>query len=194
MEGNPLNNRKGCLSVISSYPPCIDTRFTTVPLKEMEGNPLNKRKGCLSVISSYPRCIAARFTTVPLKEMEGNPLNNRKGCLSVISSYPPCIDTRFTTVPLKALSDQARMKHVCFVLLNCSFSFLVSVEKLLAHFLILRSNEKYTERYTFWVGKTTLSSTFLIRLRIQGYCCKSGIAIFEWRFTYSTFKNFLKFL
>ena len=34
--------------------------------------------------------------------------------------------------------------------------------------------DKFTEINTFWVRNTTQSSTFMIRLRFQVYCCKSG--------------------
>ena len=53
--------------------------------------------------------------------------------------------------------------------------------------------EKLTEINTFKTEKTTVSSTFLIRFRFQGYLCKSGIDIFTWRVTwnyaYCTFKD-----
>ena len=52
--------------------------------------------------------------------------------------------------------------------------------------------EKFKEIHSFWVRKTMLSSTFLIRLRLPGYRCKSGIAIFACKVTgnyaYSPFK------
>ena len=38
--------------------------------------------------------------------------------------------------------------------------------------------EKFSEIDNFRVSKTTVSFPFLIRLRFQGYCCKSGIAKF----------------
>ena len=60
-----------------------------------------------------------------------------KGTVSVISCDPPCKDcnARFTTV---TLSDQLN-KHV-FVYLNCLFSFVGSLQKWLADFLLIRSN------------------------------------------------------
>ena len=42
-------------------------------------------------------------------------------------------------------------------------------------------SEKLEEKNTF--RKTPISSTFFIRLRFQGYRCKSGIAIFALRIT-----------
>ena len=64
-----------------------------------------------------------------------------------------------------------------FVSLNCLFSFaIVSLQKWLAHFYFIRSYEKVIR---FSSQKTILSSTFLIRLRFQGYRCKSDIAIFH---------------
>ena len=44
--------------------------------------------------------------------------------------------------------------------------------------------------------KASVSSAILIRLRIQWYCCKSGMAIFAWRITwnyaYSPFKHIFR--
>ena len=63
----------------------------------------------------------------------------------VTSSDPQCVDgnTRFTRVPLEAFSDQVWIRYQCF----CFWS-------------------------TFRFRKTTVSSTFLLRLRLQGYHCK----------------------
>ena len=57
--------------------------------------------------------------------------------------------------------------------------------------------EKFTEINTFRVIRTTLSSTFLMRLGFQGYRCTPGIAIFVWRvaknYAYSPLKESNKF-
>ena len=57
--------------------------------------------------------------------------------------------------------------------------------------VFLEAVEKLIEIYTFRIRKTTLSFTFLIRFRFQGYHWKSNIAIFVWRvtwnYTYSPF-------
>ena len=98
-----------------------------------------------------------------------------KGTVSVISSEPPCKDDneRFTTVPL--------MIFIYTVYFNFWFFFL---QKWVAHFLLIRNTEKkITELTLFQSEKTWLSSSFLIRLRFQGYRCKSEIAIFAWRVT-----------
>ena len=62
--------------------------------------------------------------------------------------------------------------------LNCWFSFLVSLW--LAYFLL---SWETMEKLSELCKKMTLSSTFLIRLRFQGYLCKSVIAIFAWSVT-----------
>ena len=41
--------------------------------------------------------------------------------------------------------------------------------------------KKFTEINAVRVEKKTLSSTYFIRLRFQGYRCKSGFAIFPWK-------------
>ena len=63
--------------------------------------------------------------------------------------------------------------------------FWVSLQKWLAHFLLIRKSRWLTDLNTFRVRKMTLSPTFLIRLSFQGYRCKSDIDIFEWRVTWN---------
>ena len=79
--------------------------------------------------------------------------------------------------------------HV-FGSLNCLFSFAVSLRKWLGHSCFRKAAEKL-ELSTVRVRKTTVSSTFLIRLWFQGYHCKSGIVIFQmrviWNYFYSPF-------
>ena len=89
-----------------------------------------------------------------------------KGAVSIISCDPPWNDDNacFTTVPLKTLSDQVWI-------MNPGFCFM----KLLFYTLIK----------TLWTRKTTLSSTFLIRWRYQGYRCKTSIVIVAWRVTWN---------
>ena len=89
---------------------------------------------------------------------------------------------RFTTVSLKVLSDQVwiRYKRCCFFKLL--FSFAVSLRNW--HLMRLRSNgETNRSKHFLRVRKPTLSSTFLIRIRIPGYHYKSGIGMFAWRVT-----------
>ena len=93
---------------------------------------------------------------------------------------------------LYLLKYRIRYQRFCFFKLFifiCGFSLKVTI----ANFLfIIEAMEKLTEIKTFRVRKTTVSSTFLIRLRFQGYCCQSGIAIFARRvicnYAYSPFK------
>ena len=55
-----------------------------------------------------------------------------------------------------------------FVSLNCFFSTVVSLRKWLAHSLFIRSNEETADINTIQVRKTTIFSTFLIRLSFKG--------------------------
>ena len=55
-----------------------------------------------------------------------------------------------------------------FVSLTCFFSTMVSLRKWFAHSLCIRSNEETAEINTIQVRKTTISSTFLIRLSFKG--------------------------
>ena len=63
-----------------------------------------------------------------------------KRTVSIILSDSSCKDGNalFTTVPLKALSDQVWIKYPWFF--NYLFSFAVSLQKWLVHFLFIRSN------------------------------------------------------
>ena len=91
----------------------------------------------------------------------------------------------FTTVTFKALSDQVWTRYAYFVCSNCIFSFGVSLQKCLAHFLILSTNGEIHKTKLLQVNKTKLSSTFLIRLSFQGYRYKWGFALFEWKVTWN---------
>ena len=80
-------------------------------------------------------------------------------------------NARFTTV---CLITYELYIHV-FVSVDWLFSFVASLQKLLAHFLLIRDNgEIHRKKNSVRVRKTMLSSTFMIRL--QGYSWKSGIA------------------
>ena len=72
-------------------------------------------------------------------------------------------------------------KNMLLIIQTVFFLFVVSQPKWLAHFLQLLAMENFTEINTFRLLRTTLSSIFLIRLRFQGYRCKSDIAIFGLR-------------
>jgi len=78
-------------------------------------------------------------------------LNLIKGTVSVISSDSPCKDSIswFKTVSLKAFSDQVWIRYQSFCFLNCSFSFAVSLQKWLAHYLLQEAMKKLTEINTF---------------------------------------------
>ena len=69
---------------------------------------------------------------------------------------------------------------------------MVFLRKRLAHFFLIKSNEEIHEIKHFSSQNTTLSLTFFIRLRFQGYRYESGIAIFArrvtWNYAYSPFK------
>ena len=99
-----------------------------------------------------------------------------KGTVSVISSDPLGKDNnaRFTTVPLKALSDQVWIGYPCFCFYKlfifiCGFS--VKVTWALFLFIWESQYRDYLESITFLIIKTTVSFTFPIRLRFQGYHC-----------------------
>ena len=64
--------------------------------------------------------------------------------------------------------------------LNCSFSFVVSLQMWHANLLLIKKEEMITT-LTCLVSKTKISSTLLIRWMFQGYLCESGIAIITWR-------------
>ena len=104
-----------------------------------------------------------------------------KGSTSVIPNWPSMkrwLNARFTMVPCKALSDQVWNRYqwisMFLFLYTVYFQLWYLCESALLQFLL----EKFTEIHSFWVRKTMLSSTFLIRLRLPGYRCKLGIAIF----------------
>ena len=83
------------------------------------------------------------------------------------------------------------------MIINFSKHFLFnSPLKLFIFVCLLKEIEKSSELKTFRVRKTIVSSKFFIRLRFQGYHCKSGIVIFAWQETqhyaysaYSPFKS-----
>ena len=107
-----------------------------------------------------------------------------KETVSVISSDPSCkdVNARFTTVHLKALSDHEWIKYPCFCFFKKFkiFSFEVSLRKWLAHFLFIRSIvETHRNKYFSSQKNEGILTTFLIRLRFQGYRCKSGIECME---------------
>ena len=81
-----------------------------------------------------------------------------KGTVSIISSDPPWKD------------DKVGIKFSCFFFYK-PFSFNCC-------FLLIRS-------YGEIIKKTTLFSSFFIRIRFHRYRCKSGIAIFTWRATWN---------
>ena len=86
------------------------------------------------------------------------------------------------------------LMHVNFVYLICSFWFVLTLQKWLTQFLI-RYNGEIHRNKNFLSQKNDVSSTLLIRLRFQGYRCKSGTEIFAWRVmkAYTPF-NMNKFL
>ena len=98
---------------------------------------------------------------------------------SVISSDPPCKDgnTWFTMVPLKDLSDQVWIRTSCICLWKLLFWNVLS--------LVTCAFLAYMKDWNFQVRKTTVSSIFFIRIRLQGNSCKSDIDIFVWRVTWN---------
>ena len=78
---------------------------------------------------------------------------------------------------------------------NCSFWFVLTLQKWLTQFLLIRYNGEIHRIKNFLSQKNDVSSTLLIRLRFQGYRCKSGTEIFAWRVmkAYTPF-NMNKFL
>ena len=121
-------------------------------------------------------------TGIPVFRQVGRLIKNLKwkNCISQSvfketgsANDPPCKDCNvwFTTV----LSDQVWKS--CF----CSFNWFFFHLRVLCesnYFCLLEAIVKFSELNR---RKTTVSFTFFMRLRFQGYCCKSGIAIFAWR-------------
>ena len=58
------------------------------------------------------------------------------------------------------------------------FSYVVSPQKWRAHFLLQQTKEKFTESNAYQAGKATKSFKLLIRLKFQGYRCKSDMSLF----------------
>ena len=96
-----------------------------------------------------------------------------------------------------SLSDQIWIRTPCFCfwklfVFPCGFS-----AKMTCAFLAYQKGWRNYQNQTlfFRVRKTTLSSKFLIRLRFQGYSCKSGVSIFAWggslEFTITVLSNHL---
>jgi len=77
--------------------------------------------------------------------------------------------------PLKLCLIKACIRYPFFSL-NCSFSFVVTLQKCPAYFL-----EKFTELNTFWFSKTTATFHIFDQVKISRFRCKSGIAIFKLR-------------
>ena len=102
-----------------------------------------------------------------------------KGTVSVISSNSSCIDdsARFTTVPLKPSSDQACFRYRCFCFFKL-FIFVCGFSAKVTCAFLAETIEKLIEINTFRVKKTMVSSTFLIRLRFQGFRGILGVGIF----------------
>ena len=105
-----------------------------------------------------------------------------KGTVSVISNDLPCKvgSALFTKVPLKALCNKVCIKYACFSLLKqFVFFYWFTLQKKLAHFLLVRNNaEIHRNKHFFLVRKNDVKfSTFWIRLRFQGRRCKSSISI-----------------
>ena len=94
-----------------------------------------------------------------------------KGTVSVISNDPLCNNGifQFTTVSLKALCDQVWIKYQCFCFIKLFTSFVGSMRKWQTHFLLILSKREIIRFNTFRLRKTTVSYTFLIRSRFQGY-------------------------
>ena len=76
------------------------------------------------------------------------------------------------------------MFFFCFFF-NYLFQFVDFLQKWFAHFLLMRNNGGNFIIKQSWVRKTAPSSSSFIRLRFQGYCCKSDIVIFVRRVTWN---------
>ena len=98
-----------------------------------------------------------------------------------------------TTVHEKDLSNQGWIMFQCFCFSKLLFSFAVSLQKWLAHSYLIRSNvPKLSEIYTSQVRKTTLSSTFLIRLRFQSTVVNRTLpSLYGWRVTWPFTSSFI---
>ena len=90
----------------------------------------------------------------------------------------------FHRYPLRLCMIKYYLDIHVFVSFNCLFSSVVSLKKWLP-FLLVRSNREMIRMKHFSSRETSLSSTFMIRLKFQGYLCKSGITIFVWRVTWN---------
>ena len=91
---------------------------------------------------------------------------------SLILRDPPCKygNIRFTTELFIALSEHVSIRYTCFKFWQL-FIFICGLYAFLHY-------KKKNELITFRVRKTILSSTFLIRLRFEGYSRKSDIVNF----------------
>ena len=92
-----------------------------------------------------------------------------KGTVSVISSDLHANMTMPDLQSLKALSDSLiKYKSDIYIFLsfNCLFPFAVSLQKWFANLLLIKRNGDISRIKHFRVRKTTVSSKFLIRLRI----------------------------
>ena len=77
--------------------------------------------------------------------------------------------------PLKLCRIKYELEINVFLSLNCLFSIAGSLWKWLMPFLLIWNEKlKETEINIFLVRKPT--STFLISLKFQGYCCKSSLS------------------
>ena len=95
--------------------------------------------------------------------------------LSAISCESPCkLHRRQCSIHniVLALSDQLRIRYPGFGF----FNLVIFVCKRISHLLLVRSNEKLTELNMFRIRKTTISYTFLIKLRFQWYRCKRSMS------------------
>ena len=89
-------------------------------------------------------------------------------------------NVRFTTMPFRFLSDQVWIRYPCCVSMNCLFYLRFLCKVTCAFF----SQKKHWRNVR--VRKNTISGRFLIRWRVQGYRCKSGIDDFAWRVIWNT--------
>ena len=71
------------------------------------------------------------------------------------------------------------------------FKLFIAMSRFLSFLGFKHAIDKFTEINTSWVSKTTFSSTFLMRWRFQGYCCKSDS---EWKVTWNYAYSPLKVL
>ena len=100
--------------------------------------------------------------------------------------------------PWRLFQNKYELDIYVLITSNCLFSLAGSMQKWLAHFFFFKAQWRNSQKWTLQDRESTISYTFSIRWRFQGYRCKSDIVIFElwvlWNYPYSPFMRAQSFL